>query len=252
MFASFRTMGAFTLALAPLFAVAQAAAPATPARPNQPAAANTTTAAATAHPGAMAMQSWDHFFVNAIVHANQGEIKMAKFADQHATSKEVKDFAQKMEKDHTNYISKLEEFRSNQPNKESSATSTTNRTTTTAATTATTEERASSGDQQGRLKMAMQMHEEIAQGVETALEKEFAAQGKNFDRAYIGEQIYAHLKMWETLAVFKPHASPELQKLIAAGEKTTAEHLEDARKLMKELDENQNGKTSRTSTQQSN
>lgn len=52
----------------------------------------------------------------------------------------------------------------------------------------------------------------------------------------MGHQIYAHLKMADTLEVYKKHCGSELRELITEAEKKTQEHLTLARKTMKDLE----------------
>jgi hypothetical protein len=52
----------------------------------------------------------------------------------------------------------------------------------------------------------------------------------------MGHQVAGHLKMLDTLKVFKRHASPELAELIGMGIDTTEDHLMHAKKMVKEFE----------------
>lgn len=60
-------------------------------------------------------------------------------------------------------------------------------------------------------------------------------QGTEFDKAFIGQQLGAHLGMLAQLRGSKNFASPELQKVIAEGEKMTIAHMVEAKKIMAEI-----------------
>ena len=60
-------------------------------------------------------------------------------------------------------------------------------------------------------------------------------QGAEFDHAFIGQQIGAHVGMLAVLRGSNSFASPELQKVIAEGEKMTTAHMAEAKKIMEQL-----------------
>ena len=71
-------------------------------------------------------------------------------------------------------------------------------------------------------------------------------QGAEFDKCYIGQQIGAHVGMLAQLRGSKSFANPELQAVIAEGEQMATKHLEEAKKIMAEL-EGAKGQPPRTS-----
>lgn len=60
-------------------------------------------------------------------------------------------------------------------------------------------------------------------------------QGQQFDDAYVGIQIVQHMQMLDKLAVASEHASPQLQQVLQQGTQTAQTHLEHAEKLMQQL-----------------
>jgi len=72
----------------------------------------------------------------------------------------------------------------------------------------------------------------LASAKELLNEKE----GAEFDKCYMGQQLFAHMQMLDTLKVFKGHASGEFAELIQGGIETTEDHLMHAENIMKKLD----------------
>ena len=63
-------------------------------------------------------------------------------------------------------------------------------------------------------------------------------QGDDFDKAYMGQQLVAHMKMADELKVLRNHATGELKQEIEKGLQMANAHLEEARRIMhKEKDE---------------
>ena len=94
-------------------------------------------------------------------------------------------------------------------------------------------------NQNGNLNVdLMQLHREIADQC-LADTKEMLSQksDKEMDACFIGLQIAKHAAMKTKLEVFQRHASGELKELLAQGESATSNHLEQAEKLMKQLED---------------
>jgi predicted outer membrane protein len=187
---------------------------------------------------------------------NEGEIEIGKFAAERAHSDEVKAFAQKMVDEHTNFLNKLQRMgamastTSGQPARPGArpeervparpgdaaprkdATGTAQK-----QPADDTTIRRGYLDPEGRLDF-IRIKQEIGRNCVETLKKEFGEKsGAEFDVCYMGHQILAHLEMADTLKVMKNHASPELRDLIASGEKTTKQHLDEAKEIIKGLDE---------------
>ena len=61
--------------------------------------------------------------------------------------------------------------------------------------------------------------------------------GADFDRCYLGMQLGAHMRMIDTLTVYERHSSPELQQVFHKGLQTSRKHLDEARKLLKGVED---------------
>jgi len=62
-------------------------------------------------------------------------------------------------------------------------------------------------------------------------------EGDDFDKAYMGQQIVAHMKTKDELTVLKNYASSQLQQEIESSLETVEGHLKEARKIMDEQKE---------------
>lgn len=60
--------------------------------------------------------------------------------------------------------------------------------------------------------------------------------GTEFDKAYIGNQIMMHQHMLNKLQVFSRYVDQDAQQVLQQGQQTVREHLEEARKIMDNLD----------------
>ncbi len=73
-------------------------------------------------------------------------------------------------------------------------------------------------------------------------------QGAEFDKAYVGQQLGAHIAMLAELRGSKSFASPELQKIIAEGEKMTMAHMEKAKEIMGQIKDERGTKSAERPT----
>jgi predicted outer membrane protein len=80
----------------------------------------------------------------------------------------------------------------------------------------------------------LELADTCLESAQRALQEE---KGAEFDKCYMGMQIGAHMKMIDTLKVFEKHSSPELQQVLRKGEQTAQKHLDQAKKLMKDVDD---------------
>ena len=77
------------------------------------------------------------------------------------------------------------------------------------------------------------IHQEIADEGLAGCKKELARyEGNEFDKAYLGHQLAAHLKAATELKVFKKHASSQLGAEIDDALATTEEHIKHLRSAM--------------------
>jgi hypothetical protein len=71
------------------------------------------------------------------------------------------------------------------------------------------------------------------------------AEGEEFDQAFVGSQVGAHIAMLAKLRGAEAFASPRLQPIIAESIATTEQHLDQAKQLCKSLkDETGHGERS--------
>jgi len=95
------------------------------------------------------------------------------------------------------------------------------------------------------------IHKEIGEQCLQSSKKELERyKGAEFDKAYMGMQVAAHMEMLDKLKVFKNHASGQLQQDIEQGIETTQEHLKEAHKIMDEIkdEDNKSGKSEKRSS----
>jgi predicted outer membrane protein len=171
----------------------------------------------------------DQDLAHCIAGANRNEVELAKFASAKLESKGAKEFAQTMIKDHTKGWETFSKFDSQTAAKPTVkidvATEPADE-----RPVATTDIRVA-GDKVGL--NWRQIHEEIGQKCLASAKKELDRyEGTDFDKAYLGHQVAAHMQMLDMLQVFEKHASQDLQSEIAKAIDVTEDHLNRARELM--------------------
>jgi len=169
--------------------------------------------------------SSDHTLEQWLIIDNEGEIELAKFAQNKSQNEEVQGFARMMIQDHTDFVNNLRTF--HQKHAPAQGGPFGSRPT---GAQAAAQPRPAGFDVVG-------LKRQLSKQCLATFKEEFGnLEGRQFDTCYMGHQMAAHLHMLDTLKVFKQHASPELADLIAQGIETTEDHLMHARKMMKELD----------------
>lgn len=217
----------------------------------------------------------DRVLARWLILGNQQEIAVNQFAQGRASNDAVKKFAQQMVQDHTQFIDRLQQVplrnepgQSGQPGQPGQSSQSgqpqtmvlppservvgTPPTGTTVAPSGTPMQTVPStgavspGQQpytagfRGRpeepplLTLMQQVGDRTVNLRKDELGKQ---QGARFDAAYLGQQTAAHLRVLATLQTFQSHATPELQALINQGIQTTERHLDDARNLMNQLEQ---------------
>lgn len=202
----------------------------------------------------------DHALATCLAVENQVEVAIARFAGEKASSKEVKDFAGMMVRDHQALLQKLQQFAPEAAREgylQEVTTPNQARRTTESPRNAVGDKAQPAGNvvkttkgaiqpvaateqdapaQAGQSIDFLQLHRELAQEClsesKSTLEKK---DGKQFDECFIGFQIARHAAMKDKLTVFERHASPELNKVLAEGLETTTSHLKKAEQIMKNL-----------------
>lgn len=83
----------------------------------------------------------------------------------------------------------------------------------------------------------LDLRSQIARHELQLLQRDLAAsQGPEFDRAFMRDQVRAHLHMLAALRSMRDYASPDLQTVLDQGAQTTERHLQHARAVMSSLD----------------
>lgn len=104
------------------------------------------------------------------------------------------------------------------------------------------------GSAGGHDQRAVQMAQQIKQQCLNLTQQELAEkQGVEFDKAYIGQQVAAHINMLAELRGSRNFASSELQPVIDEGEQMTQQHLEQAKQIMSQLKDQQGSQSPQTS-----
>lgn len=201
---------------------------------------------------------------------NQNEVALAKLAQEHGQSQQVKRFAEQLIEDHGQLLTKLQRFAGPgqpgegrgqrrtegaerrdpaQPNQENQP-----------ADRATADRPAAAdqprdpgtpragGVQRGGQLDFVAIKREIGQQCLQSARKELQAkEGAEFDMCFMGMQIMGHMHALDTMKVFKQHASPELAQTLDEGIRTATAHLEHAKEIGKQL-HNQAVSTARRQT----
>ena len=193
----------------------------------------------------------DHFFADCLKTESENEIALAKIAQQRAQNEEVKKFAQQMIDDHTQCVEKLHAV---------AAADGTQRPAIGAAAATDRAIRRNDGNDAVRAREGIvaddparaahagqlvaginmkQLKKEMSQQCLATLTAELEKKsGPEFDRCFMGQQLFAHLAMWDALKVFEKHASPEFQQTLASAQHKTEQHLQEARRILKDLESN--------------
>jgi len=205
-------------------------------------------------------QNTDQILASCIAIANQKEVTIAKMAGEKAKSKDVKDFANMLVKDHSDFLQKLRKFAPEASqegflNDRGESTANSDRRTTAnpprdeknriqpaggEARNANNQVQQTAGvknaSETGQPLDMVQLHREIAEEcIRSARQGMDKKEGAEFDECFVGFQIAAHASMKDKLTVFERHASGDLKQVIAQGRETTEKHLKHAEDLMKDL-----------------
>jgi len=197
----------------------------------------------------------DHMMASCVAVSNQEEIALAEFARQKTTNDDVKKLVEMMITDHHTFLLKLKKFapEATQPGyidthargegKDDAGASATNKPKIQKTGVAEGADDAGKGVQTADANRSAEHHVDFAQMQRElaaeclALSKEKLSQkeGAEFDKCFVGQQIAMHEGMKAKLIVFQRHASGDLAKVFAEGQKTTEHHLAKAEELMKHL-----------------
>jgi putative membrane protein len=162
-------------------------------------------------------QDVDLFVIPCLINANNGEVTLANIATQKAQSNEVKEFAQQMIKDHSASAKQFEQLQANM--KQQLRPQSPNNTPVAAA--------------------LFEINQEIEQTCLNNAQRELEQMsGADFDRCYIFMQVGLHSQLASVLSVLKSRVtSPEFKKAIEETSQVVDQHLDHAKKIAKQLEQ---------------
>jgi predicted outer membrane protein len=201
-----------------------------------------------------AAQNTDHTIANWLATMNEAEIEINKTAASKTEDKDVREFAEKMVKEHGQLQQQLERFGA-QPVRLAGRGD--RRETRTGAVqqgqpaqpqardgqgqparqeTRAPQGQTAQGQGAGRPFHFLEVQREIAERCVAAADKELGEKkGSHRDEAFIGMQIAAHQGMIDTAEVLREYASPELRSVIDKSIESAQSHMDHAKKLIHNL-----------------
>jgi predicted outer membrane protein len=194
-------------------------------------------------PGNRQAQSGDSFdshVADCLILSNQEEIALLKFGTERTKSDKVKELAQSMIKDHEKAISELRQFASPQHANES-LTGFKEGDREVATTREARKVPADVADNSGggENSFATKMHRMIKRAHEQCLvlnrEELTKYEGHEFDQAFLGAQLGAHIGMLAHLKAAQEETSAELSQWTGKAQETTKKHKDHLEKLMNDL-----------------
>jgi predicted outer membrane protein len=179
---------------------------------------------------AQAGNEMDSFIASCLLLGNQEEVALAQLASQKAQNPEVKQFAQMMIEDHQKAIQKLQQHAKPGISIDGAA----------RQTVASTQ--AGSANLDKVLQLSQQAAQECLSMTKSELQQK---QGAEFDKAFIGSQVGAHIGMLAKLKASEQHASPELASLLNESSMTVKSHFEKAKQICKDLESSADNRQAR-------
>lgn len=193
-------------------------------------------------------KSMDEFIASCLLIGNQEEVALAQEALSRAQNENVKQFAQKLIDDHQRAIQKLQQHAKQGISLQGapSITASTNPVNDAIASTPSPTAQQYTANRvdpdrdpmnAGALDKVLKMQQQAAQeclSMAKAMMSE--KQGADFDKAFAGMQVGAHVGMLAKLKASQQYASPELASIIQESEQTVKQHLDHAKQLCQELE----------------
>jgi predicted outer membrane protein len=179
---------------------------------------------------------------------NQEEVALAQFAQQKSQNEQVKKFAQQMIEHHQQAISKIEQAAPEvaglnlqlRGGAEGEAAASSNPTGVRPASAEEPVASTAAAENVGHNQRGAQLAQAVKQECLNLTQQELAQkQGVEFDKAYIGQQVCAHIGMLAELRGSKNFATGQLQQVIDEGEQMTQQHLDQAKQIMSQLKDQQ-------------
>lgn len=215
-----------------------------------------------------------------LIIGNQAEVALGNLAQQQAEHPAVKQFAQKMVQDHTQFMQKLQQAAgassesgsaptssfeaerraldqrasssegtagagTQQPQRtrgeSGSQPSTQPSTSRSSASGLTGSTAGQSGQNAGQVNW-ISLKQQLAERHLESLRSAFEnKQGAEFDKAYMTQQVMQHMVMLDELQLFQQHVSSDLQQVLQEGAATTQHHLAAAKQLVEQLEKQEAG-----------
>ncbi|MEX2175334.1 MAG: DUF4142 domain-containing protein [Pirellulaceae bacterium] len=213
------------------------------AQPRAGAAAGQREGSAASRPGQNAQSSQSDQQIAAVLLACcKNEVELAKFAQQKATSEEVKQFAEMLVKDHMPMCKKLEQAAGSlaaaRPGAEGEAPAAgAERRDPSARPGARPGADASARGGQGGELNWVNIHQEIAQKCLASTKKALSQkEGQEFDQCYLSAALMSHQQAIDTTQVLQQHASSQLKSDLQQGIQMSTAHLEQGKQIMEKLE----------------
>ena len=179
---------------------------------------------------------------------NNSEIEMSSVALEQAETKQVKQFAEKMVREHQQLNEKLArhlraprenrtESKSTQEDGLESVLNKARETARTAAEAARKEIDERVSKQRNYLPLLALMQQVEQQTLEETKKILKQRKGAEFDRAYMIEQATTHLRAVQTLDVLSQQATGDLKQVLEQAKKATESHLQQAREIYNSLEQ---------------
>jgi predicted outer membrane protein len=209
-----------------------------------------------AQSGQLGQALLDRMAAESMMQMAKGQIELANFALKHTQNDDVRKFAQSIIQDATNMDNQFQKFvgqetsgqqppnpvgTQNQtpPAGTQNATAPGRQTTTAPPAQGAPGATAAAGESNWKSMSIDTIRKDISDQVVAAIEKELAQyQGSDFDRAFAGQQFWGHVVFVASAKAGAKHVSGELRQIVDEGARTAERHLEDCRKLIRDLSAN--------------
>jgi predicted outer membrane protein len=201
-------------------------------------------------------QKLDKYLASCLLIKNKAEVELSRFGAQQAENPQVKQFAQMLVEDHQQMIPKLEQIAGGQAGQSSrqrvgaAGQTDAQRTRQDADTQRTAQDATTRSEQEygsagsDITQQLQQIDKQITQRcLEMTKEKLQEKQGAEFDKAFVGCQIGAHIDSLAALEVIQQQSSGQLAQVAQQASQTVEQHLQQAEQLMQQLEGQQGGQT---------
>jgi predicted outer membrane protein len=209
----------------------------------------------------------DQMIAIALLLGNQEEVALAEFAQKRSQTPEVREFAAMMIKDHQPAVDKLQQLapsmsaigsdaaaanagasaaanQSNAPNSNRSRSAERGSISPTSPSGESTMPASSSGGSKASATAIAFQQQTAARCLELTMEELGELEGEEFDMAYLGQQIVAHVSMLAKLETAAQMSSGDLQSFAAQSIPTVKHHHMMAKQMKKQLKAASAGSTS--------